>query len=68
MMVNKKRLGLIAGLLVTVFGLLAFLLYRVFPRMKEQCQEMCRKMEQAGVEPPAMCKKMMDKCCPPQKK
>jgi hypothetical protein len=31
--------------------------------MREKCKGMYDKMKEQGFEPPAFCKKMMEKCC-----
>ena len=58
-MVDKKRIGIIAGVIVTNLAVLALLFYKVFPKMKQHCLNMCEKMEAAGIEPPPMGKWMM---------
>ena len=64
-MTHKKRMGAKAGLIIElaiiVFVLLALIFYKVFPKMKKHCIEMCEKMEQAGIEPPPMGKWMLKK-------
>jgi hypothetical protein len=59
----KEKKGFVIALLLSlvgaVVGVLGFVLYRFFPKMKEFCGGMMEKCRSS---------KDMEKCCPPKKK
>lgn len=60
-MLDKKRISIIAGVIVTLLALLALLFYKVFPKMKQHCLNMCEEMEAAGIDLPPMGRWMMER-------
>lgn len=62
---DKKRSFIGLAFLSMIVSILAAVgVSKLFPAMMRRCKEMCEK---EGFEPPEFCKKMMEKCCPPEK-
>ncbi|MFH1576551.1 MAG: hypothetical protein ABID35_03320 [Candidatus Margulisiibacteriota bacterium] len=62
---NKRKFIGLTIFSTAISVILSIGLAKLFPRLMKKCKEKC---EAGGFEPPALCKKIMDRCCPDDSK